>query len=316
MDCVPVLYDCDPGHDDCVSLLLAVASPRIDLIGVTTTHGNQSVEKTTRNALVSLAIAHEKNVDVCKGFAEPLLLRSTLCPEIHGESGLDCAVQLPEPLADAVDEEPLAFMRRKILEQAAKGRQTTLVATGALTNFALLLKVHGAELRAHIRTICIMGGAINFGNISRAAEFNILIDPHAAHIVFESKLPLVMVPLDVTHTCLVTQERLAALKNSCSQELAATLEALMTFFANTYRDVFGMPDPPLHDPLAMAYVIDPTLFETKFCRVDIELEGRCAGRTLVDLYDRCTEPKNVHVATTCDIDRFWQLLGDAMNNIH
>eukprot|EP00048_Salpingoeca_helianthica_P017103 m.235643 g.235643 ORF g.235643 m.235643 type:complete len:345 (+) comp20180_c0_seq1:20-1054(+) len=320
---IPVWLDCDPGHDDAFAIILAAYNPKIHLLGISTVAGNVSVERTTANTLHVLHLAGIQNVPVVQGQARPLLRPPLHCPEIHGKSGLDGVdfPPLPEGLC-AVPGKAVTVMFEAIKKAhdtatALHGTPTrvgrglghvVLVATGALTNVALLLALY-PEVVPCLRDIVIMGGAIGIGNTSPAAEFNIEIDPEAAAMVFASGL-VTMVPLEVTHTALVTPtvlDRLAALGSPFS----VALERLLLHFKTTYKRVFDFDDPPLHDPCAVAYVIAPHLFKGRAMHVAVDTGTLCAGRTVCDLYDRMHKIANATVTTAMDVEAFWLLMLEA-----
>ncbi|KAH3763043.1 N-D-ribosylpurine ribohydrolase [Pelomyxa schiedti] len=298
-----VWLDCDPGHDDAFAIILAGTNEAIELLGISTVAGNQTVENTTRNALRMCELSGI-NVDVVKGQAFPLMRPSRICPEIHGISGLDSNFKLPPPTKLPLAKKAVLHMADVIL---ASPEPIILVATACLTNVALLLSLF-PECKEHIEKIVLLGGAIGCGNITPSAEFNILVDPEAARMVFESGVDIVMVPIDVSHTVLVTPEvkqRIVQLGTTYS----AFLGELLMFFSESYKTVFGFDFPPLHDPLAVAYVIDPGLFTTTKMRVDIETSSDlCAGETICDIYGMSHKPKNVLVARSVNVPKFWDLL--------
>ena len=189
---VPVLLDCDPGHDDAIALLLALGSPELELLGVTTTYGNQTLDKTTANALRVLELAGREDVPVAAGAAEPLMRELAVAAHVHGESGLD-GPSLPPPSGAARSDDAVGFMQERVEES---DRPVVLVATGPLTNVARYLELHGGD---GLERIVVMGGSIAEGNITPAAEFNIWADPEAAQRVFQSGLDVTMIGLDVTH---------------------------------------------------------------------------------------------------------------------
>jgi inosine-uridine nucleoside N-ribohydrolase len=204
----------------------------------------------------------------------------------------------------AVKEKAIGFMHKVISSQK---RKVTIVGTAALTNIALLLTVYPELIETHIEHICIMGGAIGQGNTSCSAEFNIECDAEAAKIVFESGCRMTMIPLEVTHTALVTQEivdRLQKMKSPFGNFLAE----LLLFFKESYSSNFGFPDPPLHDPCAIAYLINPKLFETRLCRVDVDLGPYSYGRTNVDVFNLKKGVKNVTVGLKMNVKEFWNLM--------
>ena len=304
---VPVLLDCDPGHDDAIAIMLAAGDPAIDLLGITTVAGNQTLPKTTLNARRVCTAAGITSVPIAAGRAQPLHGRLHVAADIHGETGLD-GPAFAEPAVQAGTVGAVEFMRRVIMEP---GRQVTLVATGPLTNVAALLLAH-PEAAGRLREIVVMGGSTERGNVTPYAEFNVYADPEAADIVFGSGLPVTMCGLNVTHQALATRDvlnRMAAL----GTPLAGICVELLTFFAGSYRPVFGFDAPLLHDPVAVARVIDPTMVTTVEANVAVELTGtHTRGATVVDLHGVTGRQPNARVAVGLDAGRFWELVVSAV----
>jgi inosine-uridine nucleoside N-ribohydrolase len=292
----PIVIDCDPGHDDAIAILLALASPELDVRGVTTVSGNQTLEKTTANALRVLEFAGRADIPVAAGADRPLLREQFVAAYVHGESGLD-GPDLPPAQGAPVAQHAVDF-----LAEHAVGR--TLVAVGPLTNVALLLAMHpGAEPER----IVIMGGAIAEGNVTPAAEFNIWEDPEAARRVFESGIELTMIGLDVTHRALMTRDHAERLR--ASGRIGTMVAELFDFFAQFHLRQYGTEDSPVHDAVAVAHLLDPTLVETKHRHVAIDTEGElCRGRTVVDVHRRTQNEPNAHVGVGIDGGRFMELL--------
>ena len=303
----PVFMDCDPGHDDAIALLLLCNDPSIRVIGVTAVAGNQTVDKTYANALKLTAIAGRADLPVYRGQAAPILRAPKHDPGIHGDSGLDGS-----PTFDAFargDPVPVEWAEKKGVVAMAEAiandpaEHVTIIATGALTNVALLLTLF-PELKPKIERIVFMGGAMGIGNRHPVAEFNIVCDPEAAKVVVDSGLEVVMVPLEVTHTAIFTgdiQHRIEALGGKLSKMVVE----LMTFFSATYKTEFGFQDgPPVHDACAVAYVINPSLFVAPLMRVDVITgEHICAGQTVCDQYNSFQgKAPNVKVAMKMDVD--------------
>lgn len=241
--------------------------------------------------------------EVYPGAAKPLSRPRRNCPEIHGASGLD-GPDIPHAPRNPNDEKAVIAMARAIKTSGTETQSVYLVATGALTNVALLLSLF-PELVPFVKVV-IMGGAMGKGNTNPVAEFNIQCDPEAAHIVFESGADVTMVPLEVTHTALVTPEVRAALMGTGSR-FCRLVDELLQFFADTYRDVFQFDDPPLHDPCAVFYVLQPDLFNSKLLRVDVETSSPLsAGQTICDVWHQSNKPPNVRVCTEMNVPRFWE----------
>jgi inosine-uridine nucleoside N-ribohydrolase len=303
----PLVLDCDPGHDDMVAILLAAASPAIDLRAITTVAGNGTLEQTTRNALLTCTHAGIRDVPVAAGCAGPLLGTLHTAGDVHGDSAMDGA-QLGEPDVEAVDVHAVDLLAGVLRDTTAP---VTVVATGPLTNVALLLRRY-PELRAAIGAIVVMGGSIGAGNWRPLAEFNIFVDPEAAHVVFTSGLPVTMCGLDVTHQALATDDVLDGLR-ALGTPLAATVVELLGFFAEQYRRIWGFPAAPVHDPVAVARVIDPAVVRCVPAHVAIELAGtHTRGATVVDRYGVTGEPPNAEVAIELDHAGFWALVQDAV----
>jgi inosine-uridine nucleoside N-ribohydrolase len=291
-----IVIDCDPGHDDAIAILLALASPELELRGVTTVSGNQTLEKTTANALRVLEFAGRGDVPVAAGADRPLVREQFVAAYVHGESGLD-GPDLPPQQGSTVAQHAVEFLA----EHAAGA---TLVAVGPLTNVALLLALHP---RARPERIVIMGGAIAEGNVTPAAEFNIWADPEAARRVFESGIELTMIGLDVTHKALMTRAHAERLR--ASGRVGTMVAELFDFFAQFHLRQYGTEDSPIHDAVAVAHVLDPTLVETKHRHAAVETESElCRGRTVVDVWQRTANEPNTHVGVGIDGDRFIELL--------
>jgi purine nucleosidase/pyrimidine-specific ribonucleoside hydrolase len=306
----PLVLDCDPGHDDLVAILLAAASPAIDLRAITTVAGNGTLEQTTRNALLTCTHAGIRDVPVAAGCDGPLVGRLHTAPAVHGASALDGA-DLGEP-----DVEPVAMHAVDLLADVlrAAGEPVTVVATGPLTNVALLLRRH-PELAASIGEIVVMGGSTGAGNWRPLAEFNVFADPEAAHVVFSAGLPVTMCGLDVTHQALATDEVLAALA-ALGTPLASIVVDLLGFFAERYRTLWGFPAAPVHDPVAVARVIDPRLVRCVPAHVAIELAGaHTRGATVVDRFGVTGQEPNAQVALELDAPGFWALVHDAIRTL-
>ena len=296
----PVVLDCDPGHDDAIALLLALASPELELLGVTTTYGNQTLDKTTANALRVLELVGRTEIPVAAGAERPLARELVVAAHVHGESGLDGPV-LPEPHATPVADDAAAFLAATI---RASPEPVTLVATGPLTNLARHLGEHGTD---GIDRIVVMGGAIAEGNFTPAAEFNVWCDPEAAAAVFSSGLDVTMMGLDVTHQALLGPAVEARLRQT--GRVGSFVADLNVFFTRYHRETYGWEGAPIHDAVAVAHLLRPGLVETRHRNVEVELESELSrGRTVVDIWRRTDRPANVHVGVHLDADAFFDLL--------
>jgi inosine-uridine nucleoside N-ribohydrolase len=298
-----LILDCDPGHDDAVALLLALASPEAELVGVTTVAGNQTLDKTTANALRLLEFAGRGGIPVAAGAARPLVRERYVAAYVHGESGLD-GPELPPPAGAPLETHAVDF-----LAEHAGGR--TLVATGPLTNVALLLALRPEAVPERI---VLMGGAIGEGNATPAAEFNIWADPEAARRVFESGIDVTMVGLDVTHQAIVTPalaERLRAAGRT-GRLVAELVDFYSRFHTLRYPELGGSP---MHDPVALAYALRPELLEVREARVEVDCGWELGrGRTNVDFRGRAGEP-NAKVAVGIDAPAFLELLVERLASL-
>ncbi len=288
---IPIVIDCDPGHDDAIAILLALASPEVELRGIVTVAGNQTVDKTTRNALKVLELGGRADIPVVRGAAAPLRRPLRTAAHVHGESGLD-GPDLPEPSAMPSDADPADWLEPGVV----------LVATGPLTNVARLV-----QRGVRIDRIVWMGGAIAEGNITPAAEFNAFVDPEAAAAVFGSGIDLTMVGLDVTHKALFTRAHADRLRRT--GRAGRVVAELSDFFQHFHEERYGFDGSPIHDAMAVAHVIDPSLLETVHCNVEIETASRfCDGRTVVDRWHATSGTRNAHVGVDVDAARFLDLL--------
>lgn len=300
----PVILDCDPGHDDAIALILALASPELDVLAVTTSAGNQTPDKTLNNALRILTLLGRDDIPVAAGAPKPLARELIIADNVHGESGLD-GPKLPDPAFAPQAMTGIELMAKCLRESP---QPVTLIPTGPLTNIALLLAAH-PELKPRIARIVLMGGAAGAGNWTPAAEFNIYVDPQAADMVFKSGIPITMCGLDVTHEAQVMDEdieRVRAITNPVAQCVAGLLD----FFMIYHRDPkWGFAGAPLHDPCTIAWLLAPELFHGVECRVDIETSGEhTVGMTVVDRYGLTGKPANALVLLGLDRPGFIDLL--------
>ena len=300
-----ILLDCDPGHDDAIALLLALASPELELLGVTTVAGNQTLEKTTANAIRVLEFAGRGNVPVAAGAERPLVRPQYVASYVHGETGLD-GPDLPPPQGAPLDRHAVDFLADRIREQAGA---VTLVPTGPLTNVALLLALHPD---ARPEQIVLMGGAIAEGNVTPAAEFNIWADPEAAVRVFASGIDVTMVGLDVTHKALFASAHVGRLTGRVGRMVAELLE----FYGHFHKEVYNFDGSPIHDAVAVAHVIRGDLVRMEHLNTEIDVESElCRGRTVVDVWRRSGRAPNSHVGIDVDADGFLDLLIERLNSL-
>jgi pyrimidine-specific ribonucleoside hydrolase len=291
-----IVLDCDPGHDDAIALLLALASPEVELLGVTTVAGNQTLEKTTANAIRVLDFVGRDDIPVAAGADRPLVREREVASHVHGETGLD-GPELPPPQREPLDEHAVEFLARNL-------GGATLVAVGPLTNVALLLARHPD---ARPDRIVLMGGSIGLGNITPAAEFNIWEDPEAAARVFESGIEVTMIGLDVTHQALLMNEHAERLRGT--GRTGRMVAELFDFFHGYHRRTYGLDGSPIHDAVALAYVFRPELVRTEHRNVVVDTGPELSrGRTYVDLWRRTERPPNAHVGVDIDGAAFIDLL--------
>ncbi len=297
-----IILDCDPGHDDAIALLLALASPELELLGVSTVAGNQPLEIATANAIRVLDHVGRADVSVAAGADRALVRERPVTQDDQSQSGLE-GPMLPRPSRGPGETHAVDWMARTIGESA---EPVTLVATGPLTNVALLLARY-PELERAIPRIVLMGGAIGEGNMTPAAEFNMWIDPEAAARVFTSGIELTMVGLDVTYRALMNDGHAARLAGS--GRAGALVADLYAFYSRSRKRRLSRDGLPVHDAVAMAHVIDPTLLELEHCGVRIDTGAELSrGRTYVDRWGRTGWAPNCHVAVGVDSDRFFDLL--------
>ena len=299
----PIVIDCDPGIDDAFALLLAVASPELELRGVTTVAGNQTLARTTENALRVLELAGRADVPVAAGADRPLVQELVTAEDAHGDSGLGNAglppASVPPRSAHAVE-----FLAEQLV---ASPQPLTLVALGPLTNVALLL-ARQPDAAERLERIVLMGGAIAEGNMTASAEFNVWTDPEAAARVFDSGLDVTMVGLDVTNRAVLDKGHADRLRNG--GRVGAAAAAMLDFYLGFYGDAYEHGGSPIHDAVAVAYLVRPGLLETLDRHVAVELgSGLCRGRTVVDMRRRRTlPPANARVAVGVDVPAFVDFL--------
>lgn len=303
----PVIIDCDPGHDDAMALLLALASPELELVAVTTVAGNSSLEKVTANAIKVLDVAGADHIPIAAGADRALLFPARSADEVHGETGLD-GPELPPP-----SREPEPLHAVELIASKLRERPLTLIPTAPLTNIALLLALH-PELHERIERIVLMGGAVGLGNVTPSAEFNLWCDPEAAHRVFTSGIDVTLIGLDVTHRAMLSAERAETLRPS--GRAGAVVADLHAFYRQFHEQVYGHSDTPVHDALAVAHVIDPTLVGTEDLFVEIDVtQGPARGRTVVDQLKRLGQPANAHVALEVNAAGFIDLLTERISSL-
>jgi ribosylpyrimidine nucleosidase len=300
-----IILDVDPGHDDAAAIMLAAAAPSLDLRAITVVAGNQTLEKTIRNARNVCTVAGINGIPVAAGMSRPMVREQVIADNIHGKTGLD-GPRFGEPTVPLDPRHAVDLIIELLMESSG---DITLVPTGPLTNVAMAMRKE-PRIIPRIKEIVLMGGVYQLGNVTPAAEFNIYVDPEAAHVVFTSGRPITMMGLDLTRQALATAVEVARIR-SLGNKAAILFAELMEFFTKTQKEVFGWEAPPLHDPTTVAWLIDPTCIETKPMHVAIELRGEHTyGRTCCDFYGILGKPPNANVAVQLDFRRFWDILYD------
>ncbi|AIQ76489.1 MULTISPECIES: nucleoside hydrolase [Paenibacillus] len=304
----PIIIDCDPGHDDAIAILLAIAnSEKLDLRGITTVGGNQILDKITENALKVISFVNA-DIPVAKGAAGPLFGKLVTGEEAHGESGMDGPL-LPPSKFRPVEQGAVEFMLNIIRSSEEK---ITLVPMAPLTNIALLITAY-PEIKDRIEKISLMGGGISYGNVTSTAEFNIYVDPEAARIVFESGIPITMSGLDVTDKAAIFEDEILALKE---RGPVSTMVGELLDFYSIYGKKMGYVGSALHDPCAVAWLLHPELFEFEHLYVTVETEGKLTrGMTVADRRKKTDRPANVQVLVGVDREAFMRLIFDSLEKL-
>jgi inosine-uridine nucleoside N-ribohydrolase len=305
----PIIIDCDPGHDDAIALLLAVASPEVELIGVTTVAGNTTIDRTTNNALRVLELAGRADIPVYRGAERPFIRKQDVAVHVHGESGLD-GPDLPQPTRREQELHGVDYLAQEI--RAREGK-VTLIPTGPLTNIGLLFALH-PDVRPE--RIVIMGGAIGEGNRTPAAEFNIWADPEAAQRVFLEGRDTTMVGLDVTHRALITDAHTERMRGA--GRVGTAVAELMDFYARFHKSRYpDLDGSPMHDPVCVAHVIDPSLMTVLDAFIEVDCSGGPSwGRTNVDWRGReHFGAPNAKVGVDIDGERFAELIVERISSL-
>jgi purine nucleosidase len=305
-----IIIDCDPGQDDAVALLLAFASPdELELLGITTVGGNVPLALTQRNARMMCDIADMQNIPVYAGCAEPLERRLKTAEAIHGETGIN-GIDVFEPVTPLQSEHAVDFIIDTLL--AADEASITLVPTGPLTNIATAIN-REPKILSSVEQIVLMGGAMREGgNRTPSAEFNILVDPHAADIVFRCGRPITAMGLDVTHQVLSTKDRVDRIK-ALGNAVAIETAAMLSFFDRYDTVKYSSKGAPLHDPCTIAWLLKPELFEGKQCNISVETTSELTmGHTAVDFWHVTDRPINATWIYAVDAPGFYDLLIDRL----
>ena len=301
-----IIIDTDPGQDDAVAILLALASPEdVTVLGITAVAGNVPLALTAKNARMICEVAKRPDISVFAGCDRPLAHDLVTAEHVHGKSGLDGS-ELPDPEMPLQQQHGVDFIIETL--RAAPAKSVTLCALGPLTNIATALH-RAPDIAANIQEIVLMGGAyFQVGNITPAAEFNIYVDPEAAEIVFKSGISIVIMPLDVTHKALVTAPRNESFR-ALGTQAGRTVAAWTEFFERYDREKYGTPGAPLHDPTVVAYLIRPDLFSGRHINVEIETGSTLTrGMTVADWWRVTDRPANAMFMGDLDADGFFDLL--------
>ena len=306
----PIIIDCDPGQDDAVALFLAMASPdELDLLGITAVAGNVPLALTERNARMMCDVANSQT-PVFAGCAQPMVRDAISAEYIHGETGIN-GIEVFEPKTPLREKHAVDFIIDTLLEKDKV--PVTLIPTGPLTNIATAIQ-RRPEILPQIEEIVIMGGAMREGgNRTPSAEFNILVDPHAADIVLNCGRPSTLMGLDITHKVLSTEERVARI-GELNNPVADATVGMLSFFHRYDTEKYSSQGTPLHDPCTVAYLLQPELFKNKLCNVSVETESELTmGHTAVDFWHVTDRPKNVNWAYDIDADGFFELLTERLS---
>ena len=304
-----IIIDTDPGQDDAVAILLALASSEIDVLGIVAVAGNVPLALTEKNARKICELAGRPQTPVFAGAVRPLMRDLVTAEYVHGKTGLD-GPDLPEPEMPLQSQHGVDFIVETLL--AGDPGTVTLATLGPLTNIALAIN-RAPEIAGRVQRIVMMGGGFfEGGNVTPAAEFNIYVDPQAADVVFRSGIPIVMMPLDVTHKALTTRKRVEAIRGLGSAVGTATAE-LLDFFERFDEEKYGTDGGPLHDPCVIAYILRPDLFKGRACHVGVETMSELTmGMTVVDWWQVTGRPHNALVMRDIDADGFFALLTERL----
>jgi len=308
----PLIIDTDPGQDDAVALLVALASPELELLGITTVAGNVPLELTEVNARKICELAGRPDILVFAGCSRPMIRPLRTAEEVHGATGLD-GPDLPEPTMPLQPEHAVDWLVDTLM--AADDGSITICPVGPLTNIATAL-VKQPAIVPKIREIVLMGGGFfEGGNTTPAAEFNIYVDPHAAHVVFTSGVPFTMIPLDATHSALMTREWIDELRASGTAVCTATVE-MLEFYERFDMNRYGTHGAPLHDPCAIVYLLRPELFETRDCHVAIEIGSELTmGMTVVDWWGATDNSANCTVARRIEAEGLYAEIRERLERL-
>ena len=305
-----IIIDCDPGQDDAVALFLAMASPEeLEILGITAVAGNVPLELTQRNVRLMCDIAGRPDIPVFAGCDRPMVRELLTAEKVHGKTGID-GIEIGEPGTRLQETHAVDFIVEAL--RAAEDESVTLVPTGPLTNIGTVID-RAPDVLPKIRQLVIMGGAMREGgNYSPSAEFNILVDPHAAHIVFSCGRPITSMGLDVTHQVLSTRDRVERIRQ-LDNPVAEATAGMLGFFERHDSRKYGVEGAPLHDPCTIAWLLEPGLFDGKFCNLSVETRSELTmGHTAVDFWHVTDRPPNVNWIYSVDAVGFYDLLTERL----
>ena len=304
---IKIIIDTDPGQDDAVAILLALASPRLEVLGITAVAGNVPLPLTQKNVRIVCELAGRPNMKVYAGSKAPMSKPLVTAEYLHGKTGLDGPI-LPDPVMPLQPQHGVDFIVDTILSQPPG--EVTLCTLGPLTNIGMALQ-QAPQITERVRQIVMMGGGyFEGGNVTPAAEFNFYVDPEAAAAVFASGIPIVMMPLDVTHKVLTTRKRVSAIGRIGTPVSKAVVE-MLEFFERYDEEKYGTDGGPLHDPTVIAWLLKPELFSGRYCNVEIETHSTLTeGMSVVDWWQVTDRPHNALVNHEIDADGFFELLNE------
>jgi purine nucleosidase len=307
-----IIIDTDPGQDDAVAILLALASPELEVLGITVVAGNVPLALTVRNARMICELAGRPDVRIFAGAVRPMVRDLVTAENVHGKTGLD-GPALPAPTMPLQERHAVDFLVETLMAEDAGS--VTLCALGPLTNIALAL-IREPKIAPRIREIVLMGGGLfEGGNVTPAAEFNIFVDPHAAEIVLRAGIPTVVIPLDCTHKALTTARRVAAFRALGTKPATAVAE-MLEFFERFDEHKYGTDGGPLHDPCVVAYLLDPGLFSGRLINVSVETNSELTmGMTVADWWGVTGRPRNATYIRDVDHENFFQLLVERIGRL-
>ncbi len=307
-----IIIDTDPGHDDAIAILLALASPELEVLGITCVAGNAPLHLTAKNALRVCELAGRKDIKVFSGCDRPMVRKLVTAEEVHGETGLD-GPEWEEPDMELQPEHAVDWLVETLM--AAEDHSITICPVGPLTNIGMAL-VRQPAIASKIEMIVTMGGGYFVGgNVTPAAEFNIFVDPHAADVVYRSGIPIVAMPLDVTHKALMTEEWIHTLSD-LGTEVGEKSAQMLTFYNRFDLERYGMAGSPVHDPATIAYLLQPELYNGKDVYVEVETRSSLTmGMTVVDYWGARRKEPNCFWVSGVNDSGFFQLMYERLSTL-